>query len=333
MKEDRIWKYIIGEGDDEDRLKTILWIKADAERSKEYHRLNRNMALSGVSAHISDDKLEKVYQKCKQEIGIAPGQFKKYLFEVTKYAAVIFITLTLGWFLFPDRNVSDSGVDSELAFVTVENLPGQSTKTTLPDGTIIWLNGDSKLSYSTQFFAEEDRDVNLSGEAYFDVTHDASKPFQVMTDDVIVKVLGTSFNVEAFPDEDVVTTLVEGKVEINNLEGEYLTDLSSGQQVVYSKEDQRIIKRKVDTEYYASWKDGYITFNNFRLEDLAPRLERFYNIEIVFKNQASKDLKISGRALRNVPVDQLFQVLEMAFGLRYDIKPSLEGPSQIIVKK
>jgi len=331
MKEDRIWKYIIGEGNDGERLETLRWIKSDAARMEEYHRLKRNYAISGQSSEISDKAIEKSYQVVRKQVDVAPKRFMRFFAVASRYAAVMAFTLIVGWLLFTKGDRFKSQLQGEMSYTTIETLPGQSSKATLPDGTVVWLNSESKLAYSMQFSLDGSRDVQLSGEAYFDVVSDATKPFRVKTDDIVVKVLGTCFNVEAYHGEDVITTLVEGKVELDNHHGEVLADLLPGQQAVYSVKNSTVALNEVDIEFYASWKDGYITFNNLRLEEIAPKLERFYNIDIVFNSQRSKDLKISGRALRHVPVDHLFQVLQVTLGLQYEIYPSLEERGKVIV--
>ena len=328
MKEDLIWKYIIGELTQEEGLKALRWIKEDEHRIKEYHRLKRNYAFTGSSSHIPDETIDRLYAGMKKKMGVAPKRITRFLFEVSKYAAVMIVTLVVAWFVFSGEGDSD---EIKQRYTCMETLPGQSSKVTLPDGTVVWLNSESKLEYSAQFGLSAVRDVKLQGEAYFDVTRDTIQPFRVITDGITVKVLGTSFNVEAYEGEDVVTTLVEGKVQLNNQEGIKLTDLQPGQQAIFSSTNKSMELHEVDTEFYASWKDGYIIFNNIRLEDIAAKLERFYNVDIVFRNDRVKNLRINGRALRNVPVDHLFRVLDVAFGLKYEIHASMEEQGKIYV--
>ena len=331
MKEDVIWKYITSQLTEDEGLEALRWIKEDEQRIKVYQRLKRNYAFTGSSSHISDDTIDRLYTGMKKKMEIAPKQIKRFLFTVSKYAAVIAVTLVVGWFLFSREKASDVNNAKEARYTCLETLPGQSSKATLPDGTIVWLNSESKLEYSTQFGIGNVRDVKLLGEAFFDVTKDSVKPFQVLTREVTVKVLGTSFNVEAYGGEDVVTTLVEGKVELNNQAGIKLADLKPGHQAIYSSIDKKVELQEVDTEYYASWKDGYVTFSNVRLEEIAPKLERFYNVDIEFGSERSKNLKINGRAMRNVPVDHLFRVFKVTFGLNYEIQTSFEEKGKVYV--
>ncbi|MBI9060687.1 MAG: FecR domain-containing protein [Marinilabiliaceae bacterium] len=331
MKEDRIWKYIIGEGNDGERLETLRWIKSDAARVEDYHRLKRNYAISGQSSEISDKAIAQSYQVIRRQLDVAPKRFMRFFAVASRYAAVMAFTLIVGWLLFTKEDRFKSQLQGEMSYTTIETLPGQSSKATLPDGTVVWLNSESKLEYSTQFGIGNVRDVKLLGEAFFDVTKDSVKPFQVLTREVTVKVLGTSFNVEAYDGENVATTLVEGKVELDNQAGIKLADLKPGHQAIYSSIDKKVELQEVDTEYYASWKDGYVTFSNVRLEEIAPKLERFYNVDIEFGSERSKNLRINGRAMRNVPVDHLFRVFKVTFGLNYEIQTSFEEKGKIYV--
>lgn len=326
MNDELIWKYITGALSEDEKLKTLQWIRQDKERMQIYHRLKRNFALTGTSHHLAEDTVDRLYHDMWKKVKVVPMRTKRYLLEAAKYAAVALVTLTVGWFLFSSDKTSDCNM-----LTSMETLPGQSSKVNLPDGTVVWLNSESKLTYSTQFGTGTDRDVRLQGEAYFDVTRNEAQPFRVFTEEVVVKVLGTSFNVEAYEGEDVVTTLVEGKVELNNQAGVKLADLQASQQAIFSASNSKMKLQKVDTEFYASWKDGYITFNNIRLEEIAHKLERFYNVDIEFGSERSKDLRINGRALRNVPVDHLFRVFEVTFGLQYEIQTSFEEKGKIYV--
>lgn len=328
MKEKRIWNFIAGEGNQQERSETLLWIKEDEERMAKYHRLKRNFALSGHSEHLSDYKIEQAYKKCMPDMPLKVYRFKSTMLEIGKYAATFIVACLISWVILSKQYGGRS-----TTYTLVETLPGQSSKTILPDGSVVWLNGDTKLSYASNFSLDGKRDVHLNGEAYFDVRHSEEEVFRVKTDAAIINVLGTEFNVVTNNDNEMVTTLVNGEVEISGLNGNYLTSMKPGQQVTYLASSNQLKKGLVDVEFYSSWKDGYIDFNDQSLGAIVPRLERLYNVEIQFEKVDLADVKISGRALRNVPVEMLFQVLEVTFGIQYELTPSIEGKSVILIKE
>jgi hypothetical protein len=173
---------------------------------------------------------------------------------------------------------------------------GKRSEITLADGTHIWLNSGSQLSYPSNFKANS-RDVYLSGEAFFDVAHDATKPFYVITRDFKIKVLGTRFNVSSYSeDQTIQAVLLEGKISAgknNNLFSGTI-DLQPGERVVYDKADDRLAIDKVDVQLYASWINGYLIFENEPINEVFKKLERYYNQKIVLR-KVSGAITFSGK--------------------------------------
>ena len=159
---------------------------------------------------------------------------------------------------------------------------GKRSEITLADGTHIWLNSGSQLSYPSRFKTNS-REVYLAGEAFFDVTADASKPFYVVTRDFKIKVLGTKFNVSSYSeDRTVQTVLLKGKVSAgkNKLFAETV-DLYPGERIVYDKAEDSLAKGKVDVQLYTSWINGYLIFDNEPTTEVFKKLERYYNQRII----------------------------------------------------
>ena len=159
---------------------------------------------------------------------------------------------------------------------------GKRSEIILADGTKIWLNAGSTLSYPVRFTGNS-REVYLSGEAFFEVSTDRSKPFYVITGDLRIKVTGTRFNVTSYND-DIVTqaVLVEGRIEAakNRLFGRSV-ELSPGERIVYDRKENKMKKDKVDTELYTSWVNGYLILENEPVEEIFKKLERYYDKKIV----------------------------------------------------
>ena len=166
---------------------------------------------------------------------------------------------------------------------------GKRSELTLADGTRIWLNSGSQISYPS-IFTGKIREVYLSGEAFFDVAPDKAKPFIVNTGDLKMKVVGTSFDVCAYENDPTTqVVLVEGKI----LSGRNRTfakpvELVPGERLVFKKSDETLIKDRVDVELYSSWVNGYLIFRNEPVSGIFRKLERYYNRQIVMENNLDK---------------------------------------------
>lgn len=194
---------------------------------------------------------------------------------------------------------------------------GGEYQVVLADGTKVWLNSASRLIYPQSFMGKERR-VVLSGEAFFDVTHDAERPFVVETSRMNVKVLGTRFNVNDYDDnEEVSTTLVNGSVEIISGDQQAFR-LVPGEQA-YGKENE-LEKREVNVRLYTSWIDGKFLFNNTELEEIAKQISRWYDVEIFFSNENVKKVRFTGAIVKFKPLEDLVRMIESTSQVRFSVK-------------
>ena len=189
------------------------------------------------------------------------------------------------------------------------NVPyGTEYTLLLPDKTKIYLNAGTSLRYPDQFSGDQ-REVFLSGEAYFEVASDSLHPFIVHTEEVAIRVLGTAFNVNAYPDEAwVKTTLVKGRVETRY--GNSCQVMMPGTQLAYNRETRTAKYLPVNTQQYTSWKDGFYDFEDMPLGELMQIFSRWYNIKIEFADPALKTIRFSGRLKRYDDLKPLFNMLE-----------------------
>lgn len=212
----------------------------------------------------------------------------------------------------------ETGEEREPVYYTV-NIPyGGEYNLVLPDGTRIYLNAGTTLRYPDHF-AGGSREIFLSGEAYLEVSRDTSRPFIVRTDDMDVRVLGTVFNVNAYPDGNYVrTTLVEGKVE-TSCGGERIV-MKPGTQVAYDKATRQADYFPVDVRHFISWKDGYYDFRDMTLGELMQIFVRWYDVDVRFANPLLENLRFSGRLRRYEDVSELFEQLEYTGDVAFDVK-------------
>lgn len=311
-----------------DEQKTKLWELVAAKQHRELSAEEEVELQTLKDAYPAEtaaaDKIRKGLEALQQSGIPKPAQswtsikeniqkqrIRRLILATGKYAAVVAVSILLGYF------IRQSGAaDSPVQYAEMEVQYGQTGHIFLFDGTEVWLNSGSKLKYPNKFNAQS-RDVQLEGEAYFKVTHNAHLPFKVKTKAMEVEVLGTSFNVSAYNDEAKVdVVLEEGKVKLNQLNGTEIGLLKPGEQASLNTDSHQLLVSKVNTKLYTNWKDGRLEFKGEALGEVALKLERWYNVSINIQDPALADYRISGTVLRNKPVQQIIQAFEFLAPIR-----------------
>ncbi|WP_068472659.1 FecR family protein [Saccharicrinis aurantiacus] len=194
----------------------------------------------------------------------------------------------------------------------------------LSDGTKVWLNACSEIKFPDHF-VDGKREVFISGEAYFEVQSDVNNPFFVNTNNSVIQVTGTKFNVNNYRDELNTVTLLEGKVSVKVGEEKY--HILPGQQLVRGNDGECNIL-KVDAALYSMWKDGVYEFSNMPIKELACRLERWYDVDFEFENDSIASDCFSGMIKKEYDIKYFIQVLEKTTNYKF----TLQG-SKIVVKE
>ena len=215
--------------------------------------------------------------------------------------------------------VEDTSECMETAYNEITVPRGGEYKVTLDDGTRIWVNSESYIRFPVVFHGDERR-IWVSGEVFLEVTKDSERPFVVNTEKLDIKVLGTQFNVRAYPDEKCIqTTLVEGCVRVDNSLGKVAV-LAPSEQLLYNAQNGKHEVREVDTELYVSWKDGVYVFVSQRLEDIMLLISKWYDVDVFYQNSTVKDIIFSGRLKRYENAETLLKVFERLGGVRFSIQ-------------
>lgn len=187
----------------------------------------------------------------------------------------------------------------------------------LSDGTKVWMNSESSLSYLSRFDGKQ-RIVELSGEAYFEVAKNLEQPFIVRTADMDVRVLGTQFNVKAYPDEDYTyTTLNEGKVRVSN--GNVQENLVPDEQLVFENTTGEFTKKNVDATIYSAWVKGKFLFKDERLEDILMTVSRWYDIDVFFSDPLLKEVRFSISLNRYENISKLLEHIELTESVKFEV--------------
>jgi len=213
-----------------------------------------------------------------------------------------------------ELNGGKQGVNKENTLTTSN---GEMYQVRLPDGSKVWLNAGSSLSYAPKLVNAGIRRVKLTGEAYFEVAKDKSTPFIVQTRTQEVEVFGTSFNVNAYLDEPVTsTTLVEGSIKIKTPKNERF--VKPGEHAVNSGGDIQILR--ADLENIIDWKDGDFYFNHVDFKVAMRKIARWYDVEVVYDISVPDDMESGGWIARDKPLSQVLKSIESSGMVRFKIK-------------
>lgn len=217
-------------------------------------------------------------------------------------------------------NYSDNETDVQVEAYHLLRIPcGGEFKLTLSDGTKIWINAETEVRYPSLFIGQE-RKIYVTGEAYLEVAHNAERPFKVVTPQSEVTVLGTSFNVNTYPElHDEQVTLLEGKVRVCAEEGGQSIVLNPGEQASVIKADGTLSKRIVNPELYCAWHKGVLAFENSSLEMILTTLSRVYDIKVSWEDESLKRLAFTGEIQKYEQTDKFLRMISLTNDVRFEI--------------
>ncbi|WP_430813686.1 FecR family protein [Carboxylicivirga sp. RSCT41] len=310
---------------DENRLKRFLsgHFTAQDERYM-IEQFNDKDSLSELKKHLKEDwkkgefdqpdkDLGHVLEAIHNKIETQPKNRILGLYKVySRIAAVLLLPLAI---LFLLKNVGGNTQQSEQTITSIHAMHGSKVQFTLPDGTAGWLKGGSELTYQTAF---ETRNVQLKGEAFFDVTHDEKRPFQVIGSESRIVVLGTRFNAHMWPERSTTEVVLEsGKVKFvaNNNEA---TILKPGQRLIYQKQIQKAYVDRVKTEEHTGWVDGVLIIRGDNLKQVADKLSDWYNIDVMLDGTYPLDYKFRA-TFRDESVEEVLRLMKLTAPINYTI--------------
>ena len=316
--------------------KRAAWERVDRNTKKYRHPILRRcmkyaativlpLFMVGVGFYLIRDK-EEIHPVAEM-VKISPGVTKAELILADGHKVVLG-TETI------DSLVSEEGVnivkdgngvsylgnkeEGDLAYNIMRVPRGGEFKVRLQDGTLVYMNSETELKYPVRFVGKERR-VYLSGEAYFEVQRDTTKPFIVVMNGNEVRVLGTEFNVRSYEDEKCqFTTLVAGKVLLTTHDHRCIELLPNEQGIVDPQGDIR--KEQVDVALYTAWKDGNFVFRKQSLEHIMEIVERWYDLKVTFEDEWCKQVSFSGNVERYDDFSKLAEMLEATGSVKFRIK-------------
>lgn len=323
--EDLIVTFLAGESDLREQEELQQWISASPE-NKKYFRDRQEIWFASIGNPEQQFDKEKAYKRflahvnCKKINPPYNQRNRKHSLQLLLYgAAAVILLLILSYTSY--RKGADQ-VKSRFADIAMEAPLGSKSKIYLPDSTLVWLNAGSKIIYS-QGFGVNQRNVRLIGEGYFEVTRNEKLPFQVKTDELQVKVMGTKFNFKNYPDDQEASVcLIEGKVQVRNRGiGKEEVNLIPDQKAFFNKKSGRMRILPVKARYSAEWTNGFLFFDEELLPDIIKKLERSYDVKITLADKALETFRFYGNFIRREnTIENILETLASTGKLKYAIR-------------
>ena len=368
-----IIKYLLGETREEESILVNQWLDENEENKKYFDEIAFVWKTSGIAQNIEQEDVEKDREIFIQKIGALPDEKNikstesgrrslkifssstgaKY-YQWLRIAAIFIFAFFLSWtvFYFVNRK-PDTGSHAYNQIITTK---GQKSQIILSDGTKVWLNSETTLKYPSAFNNVK-REVFLEGEAFFEVQQKSNKiPFIVKTSEINIKVLGTSFNVMAYPDEETIeTTVVEGSVcivrkdlrsspdqniilkrnqkvtllkkesqivlsEIETKKPTLIKSTKTIQSVSPSEKAQILVSPEVDIDLHTAWKDDRLIFQSETFENICYKLERWYDVKIHIRKEELKKYRYTGKFVHKETINQVLEIIKLTTPINYTFK-------------
>ena len=326
INDDILIKYLTGDLAKAESVEVEKWIDASDDNLKQAEHLffvlklgNQLNAMQTVDANKAYDRFQAKLEKHTKLL-----QLKKLTRWGQRIAAILFIPLLILtiYMVSSDRNSFPEKKEIP-QYVEVRSEVGMVSSFHLPDGTKVWLNSGSRLRYPTHF-KEKQRQIEMEGQAYFEVTKNPHRPFLVkLASDYAIQVVGTKFNVTAYADEDEIeTTLVEGSVQLKlGLDANLKTlKLVPKEKSIYYKAKRKIFIEKIDPYLESCWKDGYLIFKEHPMTSVLKILSRRYHVHFEVKDKKVYTSVITGK-FKDETLSQVLKYLELASHIHYKINP------------
>jgi ferric-dicitrate binding protein FerR (iron transport regulator) len=329
--EDIFIKYLTGNITAQEKAELFEWMDASDANRKEYLTMRKvwdmyQLNSEPVEPSISFGQILAEYNRKLAENNTQTKSIKLYfhLRELLKIASVFILAFGLGWYFYANR-------PQTIAYHTIEVPTGQRVKLTLADGSLVWLNAQTKFTYP-ETFDKHHRRVTLDGEGLFEISHDAKRPFSVQTANYNVSVLGTKFEVYAYSNSNAFETiLIEGSVEVSGNEtGNLLCRMQPGQKLWFDEESQNMKLAKVNTNEYITWTYGIYSFNDITFSEMSKRLEHYYKTQIIISDSLIGNYHCTGKFRQHESITDIMNVVksDMPFSYTYD-----KENNQLIINK
>ncbi len=274
--------------------------------------------------------LDQVHKRIRLKEHVQSGS-KPWLQTFQKIAAILIIPLLFSFLAFLYLKSGGTKPNDIVSYAEIQCPLGVRTKFVLPDGSTGFLNSGSRLKYAPQF--KLDRRVELSGEAFFDVVHNEQLPFHVNTRNLDIKVLGTTFNVLANKEEETEEIVLQtGKVNVSSKSGEQLANLLPNEQLTLNTDKLTFSKKEVVASQYTTWKEGKLVFRNENMQQVARRLSRWYNADVVVDDRILDSYTFHATFI-DEPLDEVLKMISITSPITYSEERRTKDKEGIYLKR
>jgi ferric-dicitrate binding protein FerR (iron transport regulator) len=329
MNENLILHILTGEATPEEKEEFYRRLENNKEEQELFYEMKSLWLRASIPQNTTKNDsgfnaLWKRVQQQKKQISFYAGK------KVLRYAAIVAFTLSLGMaagYYYSQRKFEypDFGTQKYAA------TRGSVSIIELADGTKVWLNSNSQLTFREDH-KNKQRLAELTGEAYFEVTHCDDFPLLVKAGDLVVRDLGTTFNIKAYPgDHYIETSLVEGEADILTETGKPIVALKPGESAMYFSDDKTMELRSIADNVLSAWRDGKFVIRDQRLEDIFKELSRWYGIEFRFENDHLRDYRFTGNIKKTTTAQHVLKMLKTTTDFNYRIIESIDKPDIVIV--
>ena len=318
-----ISRALSGESNSNEKEALRKWLESSDINTRAYRELSQLWQETRIKEYYSNQ--DKVFDKIlegmnnpqKESHHNIKGQRRINFRKLMAIAAAIAL-IAVGFFWFAQYQSGSPEVENQIPDKVVKSNPsGQKSKIFLPDGSNVWLNAESTLSYLPNF-TDSDRLISLKGEAYFEVAKDLDRPFRVHCDGLTITALGTAFNVSVYQDEQYpVIALVEGKVKVNSFSESVV--LNPGELCILDRDNYKLDKAKADLNNLISWKDGTLVFDGESIEKTMSKLERWFGVDITVVGNDHRNPKYYG-TFKNESLKNILESMRFGRQFNYTIK-------------
>jgi transmembrane sensor len=310
-----ISKYLAGQCTPDEQQQVDDWIAASPDNKSVFDKLKNMWDETGlVRPNTEVQETEAAWQKVKARIQPAAQkpQRRSLTYILTRAAAAAILIIGMVTFYV----VNTSTQKGTLQMVEISTKKGEKRQLALADGTTVWLNAETTIKYPKTFDGNT-REVFVDGEAYFKVQHNADKPFRVHTGDLVTQVLGTSFNVLAYPENETITVaLDEGKVALN-YENQYM-ELQPGYKARFTKKEHTLIKTEIISKHN-QWRNNVLDFNNITLTDAAQTIERWFGKQVKISGTQIQNCRLT-TSFNNPTLDEVLEIITSVLALEMEEK-------------
>jgi len=305
------------------------------ERKKHQLRENQYLEAGALISEIKTVDTDEAYLILKNRINRS-NKVRQFYIYVNKIAGILILPLLIltVWNLTRENQYN---TENQLSYHEISSPPGVRSKALLPDGTEVWLNTDSKIRYSIPF-VRKTREIELIGEAFLDVTENTNSPLEIKFDDVTVRVLGTQFNVKAFPeDQRMEVVLKKGSIQLkNDNEGSNKETilLNPDQQWIYDKTTHSSALNEVKADRFIAWHKNILILADTPMAEMAKQIERWYDVDIEILDKELYKYRFT-TVFENESLHRILELLEMSSPIKINYIPgkineSGENPKSII---